>query len=90
MPTAKKIVPNPIIPPNHQPIVKTVISIMLRTQAIGKPVTLCRPVIKPSLAPGPKFAIKYMPPPNPVIKTPKRACITLKIIPSKVGKKGIA
>ena len=58
IPNAKIMVPKPITPPNHQPIVSTVSSILLRTHAIGNFVTLCSPVIKPSRAPGPKFAMR--------------------------------
>ena len=58
MPTAKNMVPIPAFPPNSQPNKTTVISIMDRTQAIGFPVTLCKPVMSPSLGPGPKLAGK--------------------------------
>ena len=56
MPIAKKTVPIPAFPPNTQPNKTTVISIIDRTDAIGFPVTLCKPVISPSRGPGPKLA----------------------------------
>ena len=36
---------------------------------MGKLVILVKPVIKPSLGPGPKFAIRYIPLPSPTSKT---------------------
>ena len=47
-----------------------------------------RPVIRPSRGPGPRLAIRYNPPPKPVIKTPKAASINLRSIFSKVGRYG--
>ena len=69
IPKANNRVPIPTVPPRYQPIETTDISKKARTDAIGKLVFLCRPVINPSLGPGPKFAIKYIQLPNPVIKT---------------------
>ena len=73
IPKANITVPIPTVPPKVHPAAITMNSRPLLTQAMGKSVTLCRPVIRPSLGPGPKFAIKYNPPPNPVTKTPTTA-----------------
>ena len=69
IPNANNKVPIPTVPPRYQPIETTDISKKARTDAIGRLVFLWSPVINPSLGPGPKFAIKYIPLPNPVIKT---------------------
>ena len=66
-------VPNPTTPPNIDPTITANTSIPFLTQAIGAPVTRCKPVIYPSLGPVPKLAVRYIPPPIPVIKTPVRA-----------------
>ena len=57
-PNANNKVPMPTVPPRYQPVITTVISRKALTKAIGKLVFFCRPVISPSLGPGPKFAIK--------------------------------
>ena len=57
MPKANIKVPIPRVPPKYQPTDATQISIKALTAAIGKLVFFCNPVIKPSLGPGPKFAI---------------------------------
>ena len=58
IPNAKRIVPIPATPPNTQPKVTTKTSIAVRTKASGKFEYFWRPVINPSLGPGPRFAIK--------------------------------
>ena len=58
MPKAKSNVPIPTVPPKYHPIDTTEISKNALTDAIGKFVFLCKPVIRPSLGPGPKLAIK--------------------------------
>ena len=70
---ANSKVPIPTTPPNAQPTITADISIPFRTQAIGAPVKRCKPVINPSLGPAPKLAVRYIPPPIPVIKIPARA-----------------
>ena len=55
---AKNNVPIPTVPPKYHPIETTKISKNALTDAIGKLVFLCKPVIRPSLGPGPKLAIK--------------------------------
>ena len=64
------------MPPKIQPNKITESSIPLLTHAIGKSVNSYKPVIKPSLGPGPKLAIKYIAPPKPVISTPAITCIS--------------
>ena len=58
IPKAKIKVPRPKVPPRYQPSKTTVISRDARTYEMGYPVTRVRPVINPSLGPGPKFATK--------------------------------
>ena len=58
IPKAKNNVPNPTVPPKYHPIDTTEISKNALTNAIGKLVFRCNPVINPSLGPGPKLAIK--------------------------------
>ena len=58
IPKANSKVPTPNVPPRYHPIDTTVISSNALTSAIGKFVFSCKPVIRPSLGPGPKFAIK--------------------------------
>ena len=58
IPIANSKVPSPTTPPKSQPINTTVSSIPLRTQAMGRLEMLCKPVIKPSLGPGPKLAMR--------------------------------
>mgnify|MGYP005642531787 CR=1 FL=1 len=79
IPKANSTVPIPTVPPKIHPAAITANSRPLLTQAIGKSVTFWRPVIKPSLGPGPRFAIKYNPPPSPVTKTPTIASLILNI-----------
>ena len=88
IPNANIIVPTPTIPPKFHPIIITVNSIPLLTQAIGKFVIRCNPVIKPSLGPGPKLEIKYNAPPKPVINTPAVASASCAKGLSKVGRRG--
>ena len=59
----------PTVPPKYQPIETTVISRKASNTAMGLFVFFCSPVIKPSLGPGPKLAIKYIPLPNPTSNT---------------------
>ena len=73
MPNAKMIVASPMVPPNVQPIATTTISIEALTQAIGKPVTRWNPVMSPSLGPGPRFVIKYIPLAKPTNTVPIQA-----------------
>ena len=73
-PKAKIIVARPIVPPSIQPIEITVISKNTLTHAIGRFVTLWKPVIRPSLGPGPRFAIKYIPLARPTNKVPIIDC----------------
>ena len=54
MPKAKSSVPTPTTPPKHHPTATTVSSMALRTHAMGRFVLLCKPVINPSLGPGPQ------------------------------------
>ena len=63
--------PKPTVPPKYQPDITAEISKVARIKAIGSCVFFVRPVINPSLGPGPKFAIKYMPLPKPTSKTEK-------------------
>ena len=58
IPKAKKNVPKPTVPPKYQPIETTEISRNALTTAIGRFVFFCKPTIKPSLGPAPKFATK--------------------------------
>jgi transcriptional regulator with XRE-family HTH domain len=53
---ANASVPKPTLPPSSQPITSTVTSIAMRTIQMGRPVRLCRPVIRPSRGPGPSWA----------------------------------
>ena len=69
IPKANNKVPIPTVPPKYHPTETTLISINALTDAIGKFVTFCNPIIRPSLAPGPKFATKYIPPPKPTVRT---------------------
>lgn len=71
IPNAKRRVPNPTVPPKIHPVLTIIISINVLTQAIGLPVSLCKPVINPSRGPGPKLAIRYNPLANPTNKIPK-------------------
>ena len=57
IPKANIKVPIPIVPPKYQPTESTEISIKDLTAAIGRLVFFCKPVIKPSLGPGPTLAI---------------------------------
>ncbi len=57
-PNANNNVPMPTVPPKYQPVITTEISRKALTKAIEKLVFFCKPVISPSLGPGPKFAIK--------------------------------
>ena len=79
MPKANNNVPIPTVPPKYHPIETTLISIKTLTAAIGKLVICCKPIIKPSLGPGPKFATRYIPPPNPTISTAKIAIKICKV-----------
>ena len=88
MPKANINVPRPSVPPNNQPKNTTVISIAVRTRATGRLVTRCKPVIRPSLGPGPRFAIKYRPLPKPTSNIPKVASATLKRKTSVCGRYG--
>ena len=72
MPKAKSKVPIPTIPPKNQPNKTTIISMHVLTKAIGALVFFCNPVIKPSLGPGPKLAIKYIAVPKPIINIPAK------------------
>ena len=67
--------PKPTVPPKYQPDITAEISKVARIKAIGSCVFFVRPVINPSLGPGPKFAIKYMPLPKPTSKTENTARI---------------
>ena len=58
MPKANNKVPIPTVPPKYQPILTTEISKVALTTAIGKFVFFCKPIIKPSLGPAPKFETK--------------------------------
>ena len=55
---ANNKVPKPTTPPNVHPTTTAVNSIPLLTHAIGKLVSCCNPVIRPSLGPGPKLDIR--------------------------------
>ena len=54
----KRQVPTPTVPPRYHPTITTEISKHARTKAIGKFVIFVKPVINPSLGPGPRFATK--------------------------------
>ena len=71
---ANSNVPIPTVPPRNQPEMTTNISIVLRTIEKGKLVTLVSPVISPSLAPGPRLALRYRAAPKPTIRTPINDC----------------
>ena len=71
IPKANKRVPTPKVPPKYQPTEATVISMKVLTAVMGNLVFLWRPVIKPSLGPGPRLAIKYKPLPNPTNSIPQ-------------------
>ena len=88
IPNANIKVPKPTTPPRYQPKITTLISITLRTVARGRPVFLWKPVIRPSLGPGPKLAIKYIPPPTPVTITPSAASAICRPSVSNTGKYG--
>ena len=77
IPKAKITVPIPMVPPRDQPIEITVNSKKTLTHAIGKPVTLWQPVINPSLGPGPRFAIRYIPLARPTNNVPSTTCINV-------------
>ena len=88
MPKAKSRVPTPTTPPKHHPTATTVSSMALRTHAMGRFVLLCKPVINPSLGPGPRLAIRYNPPPKPVTVTPTIPSIIFKPSWSNSGRYG--
>ena len=88
MPKAKSSVPTPTTPPKHHPTATTVSSMALRTHAMGRFVLLCKPVINPSLGPGPRLAIRYNPPPKPVTVTPTIPSIIFKPSWSNSGRYG--
>ena len=67
---ANNTVPTPKVPPSNHPQKTTVNSILFRTTDMGKLVTFCNPVIRPSLGPGPKFAIRYIALPSPIRMIP--------------------
>ena len=71
--TANRIVPNPKVPPSITPIISTETSKVILTLPIGTPDTLCRPVIHPSLGPGPRFAVSYIELPIPTSMIPVEA-----------------
>ena len=58
IPKANNTVPTPTVPPKYHPIETTDISKKALTDAMGRLVFFCKPVISPSLGPGPKFAIR--------------------------------
>ena len=58
IPNANNKVPIPTVPPRYHPIDTTDISRNALTAAIGKFVFSCKPIISPSLGPGPKFATR--------------------------------
>ena len=58
IPSANSTVPAPTVPPKVHPRAMTDNSMLLLTQAIGRFVTFCKPVINPSLGPGPRLAIR--------------------------------
>ena len=58
IPKANIIVPMPTTPPKYHPTNTELISIIARIKEIGRFVFFCNPVIKPSLDPGPRLAIK--------------------------------
>lgn len=68
--TAKATVPTPTGPPKKNPIIKTVISIELRTSRMLFPVFLLNPSMRLSLGPAPRFALMYSPDPIPMRMTP--------------------
>jgi len=88
IPNAKKRVPMPATPPKRAPRTTTVTSMLPLTIAMGYPVIRCRPVIKPSLGPGPRLAMRYMAPPKPVMKTPEAAIRMFNENVSKFGRYG--
>ena len=69
IPTAYIKVPMPTVPPNDHPHKTTITSIAPLISAIEEPIFFCKPVINPSLGPGPNLAIKYIPLPKPTIST---------------------
>ena len=67
IPKAKITVPSPITSPNNlsillsrqiDPKITTLISIAVRIEYIGRLLIFCKPIIKPSLGPAPRFDIK--------------------------------
>ncbi len=70
---ANRIVPKPKVPPRATPITSTETSNVILTLPMGTPVTLCRPVIHPSLGPGPRFAVRYIELPIPTRIMPVEA-----------------
>ena len=58
MPNANKIVPIPTTPPIYHPTNTALISTIALISASDKCVVFCKPVINPSLGPGPRLAIK--------------------------------
>ena len=69
--TAKTIVPKPKVPPKIHPTNTTENSIVSLIRLIGLEYFFDIPVIRPSLVPGPRLVIKYMPLPKPTKKVPK-------------------
>jgi hypothetical protein len=61
--------------PAVQPTEITVISKNTLTQAIGRLVALWQPVMRPSLGPGPRFAIKYIPLAIPTTNVPSSGLV---------------
>ena len=61
IPNANNKVPIPTVPPKYQPIETTDISKKALTDAMGKLVFSEALSLSPSLGPGPKFAIRYIP-----------------------------
>jgi hypothetical protein len=80
--TANRIVPNPKVPPRITPMISTETSSVILTLPIGTPVTLCRPVIHPSLGPGPRFEVRYIELPIPTRIIPEEA---MRIEPKKLS-----
>lgn len=56
MDTAYRSVPTPTVPPRAKPVTTTTISTAVRIRRIERLVRRCRPVIRPSRGPGPKWA----------------------------------
>merc|ERR1711965_22594 len=73
IPKTNRIVPIPTTPPRSHPEITAKSSIIVLIAGSEEFVCFCRPIMRPSLGPGPKLLHRYIPLPRPTTRIPKQA-----------------